>query len=101
MEKIENIQKNDMENVKKCLAKTKFELQSVEDKLQVIFTKGQIKKLKNGNKRQIWSEEDIAHSINLYAENSKMYRHLYRNQFPLPAVRTLQSWTQKFKSKNS
>lgn len=43
----------------------------------------------------MWSEADIAQSITWYSASAKTYRFLQRNDFPLPAIRTLQRWAQK------
>lgn len=68
---------------------------NLEDSLKRLFTKGQIKKLKNGDKRQNFTEEDIAQSITLYSASAKAYKLLRKKHFPLPSVRTLQRWSQK------
>lgn len=47
-------------------------------------------------RRQTWLVDDVAHCSTLYDVSPKMYRLLYRNKFPLPAV---QSWAQKMKKK--
>uniref|UniRef100_A0A034VU60 Transposable element P transposase n=1 Tax=Bactrocera dorsalis TaxID=27457 RepID=A0A034VU60_BACDO len=85
----------EISELKVKLAKSEFYYKNVEEKLKEIFTDGQIKKLKNGSKRQIWTQTDIANSITLYSASAKGYRLLRRSNFPLPAVRTLQSWAQK------
>ncbi|KAI8122775.1 Transposable element P transposase [Lucilia cuprina] len=53
---------------------------NLEDSLKRLFTKGQIKKLKNGDKRQNFTEADIAQSIKLYSASAKA---------------TLQRWSEK------
>ena len=60
-----------------------------------MFTKGQIKKLKNGDKKQNFTGADIAQSITLYSTSAKAYKLLSKKYFPLPSVRTLQRWSQK------
>lgn len=73
----------------------KFANKNLEKSLRGLFTTGQINKLKNGNKRQNFTEADIAQSITLYSTSSKAYRLLRKKHFPLPSVRTLQRWAQK------
>ncbi|XP_017475489.1 PREDICTED: uncharacterized protein LOC108365818 [Rhagoletis zephyria] len=80
----------DMESLQKSLLEVKMDLKNIEDKLAKIFTDGQISKMKKAMKRQTWTEEDIAQSITLYAASPKAYRLLYKQDFPLPGVRTLQ-----------
>ena len=81
--------------LEKEISSLSFELSNIEDKLRGIFTDGQIKKLKNGNKRLNWTQNDIASSITLFSASSKCYRLLRKKNFPLPAVRTLQHWAEK------
>lgn len=83
---------NDLET---RLTKANYELSNLEQKLLGIFTKGQIAKLKSGIKRTNWTEEDITQGITLYAASAKLYKLLYKQHFPLPAIRTLQAWAQK------
>lgn len=68
------------------------ECQNLEEKLKVIFTIGQINKMKSTKNVYHWNEEDIAKSVTLYASSGKTYKLLYDNGFPLPSVRTLQRW---------
>lgn len=82
-------------NLKDQLQKKEFEIKNIEERLRSIFTEGQINKLKNGARKQKWSENDIAHSITLYSASAKGYKLLKKNNFPLPAIRTLQDWAQK------
>lgn len=72
-----------------------FSNANLEKALSRIFTEGQIKKLKSGDKRQNFTEADIAQSITLYSTSAKAYRLLKNKHFPLPSVRTLQRWSQK------
>lgn len=81
--------------LKENLLKKQFECNNIEQKLQEIFTEGQINKLKNGLTKQKWTENDIAHSITLYSASAKGYKLLKKKNFPLPAIRTLQDWAQK------
>lgn len=70
--------------------KLSYEIANLKDQLE-----GQINKLKNGARKQKWSENDIAHSITLYSASAKGYKLFEKNNFPLPAIRTLQDWAQK------
>ncbi|XP_036318455.1 uncharacterized protein LOC118733236 [Rhagoletis pomonella] len=81
--------------LKRRLEKTAQECANMEEKLNGIFTSGQINKMKNADKRQYWDENDIAQSITLRAASAKAYKLLYRKGFPLPSIRTLQKWAQK------
>lgn len=75
----------------------KFSLSTtnLENALRHLFTEGQIKKLRNGDKRQNFNEADIAQSVTLYSTSAKAYRLLQRKKFPLPSIRTLQRWSRK------
>jgi len=83
------------------LKKSEHERTNIESQLLKIFSKGQIKKLKQGNKRMNWSEDDIARSITLYSASAKAYILLRKKMFPLPSVRTLQWWAKKNKIKKN
>lgn len=69
-------------------------VENYEEILSKVFTRGQIKKLKNSgsNKRVYWSAEDIASAISLRSVSPKAYRYLKANNFPLPAMSTLRKW---------
>lgn len=86
-ERVENLN-SDVQSL--CLT-----IENLEKALRCLFTQGQIKQLKAGNRRQNYKQEDIAQSITLYATSAKAYRFLKINNFPLPSVRTLQRWSQK------
>ena len=95
---LQNINKRNNAKIKSLelqLKKSKHEISNTEKKLMEIFSKGQIKKLKQGTKRLNWTEEDIARSITLYSASAKAYKLLKKKAFPLPAVRTLQCWAKK------
>ncbi|XP_054744170.1 uncharacterized protein LOC129248582 [Anastrepha obliqua] len=77
------------------LNRAEFEQKNLEQKLQTIFSPGQIKKIKRGNKKLHWSEEDISQSIRLYTTSPKAYLMLKEKNYPLPSVRTLQFWAKK------
>lgn len=66
------------------------------ENLKRIFTTGQIKKLTKGNKRVVWSEEDLSSAISLYAGGPKLYRYMYRKGYPFPAPSTLKNWSTQF-----
>lgn len=89
------VQEYKLDELQMKLKKVSYELENLERKLLAIFTKGQIAKLKSGVKRIRWTEEDVTQGITLYATSAKLYKLLYRKNFPLPAVRTLQTWAQK------
>ncbi|XP_067637812.1 THAP domain-containing protein 1-like [Eurosta solidaginis] len=78
-----------------CIKKSEFHRNNLEGKLLRIFTKGQVEKMKTGNKTKNWQEEDIAKSATLYSAIPRAYKLLRKKNFPLPAVRTLQWWSQK------
>jgi len=84
-----------MDALKTKLIKADHEISNLDEKLLGIFTSRQISKLKAGEKRLMWTEDDIAQSITLYSASAKLYKLLYRKKFPLPAIRTLQKWAQK------
>ena len=75
------------------LKRSEFYRINMEKRLEQIFTKNQVKKLKNGVKRLNWTDEDIAKSITIYSASPKTL--LRKKQFPLPITRTLNSWAQK------
>ena len=81
------------------LKKSEHERTNLESKLLQIFSTSQIKKLKQGTKRMVWTEDDIAKSITLYSASAKAYILLRKKMFPLPSVRTLQWWAKKNKIK--
>ncbi|XP_018800928.1 PREDICTED: golgin IMH1-like isoform X2 [Bactrocera latifrons] len=68
------------------------ECKNLEEKLNSIFTSGQINKMKSLKLNYQWDEEDIAKSLILYRSSGKTYKLLYDNGFPMPSVRTLQRW---------
>ncbi|KRG06693.1 uncharacterized protein LOC26527160 isoform X2 [Drosophila mojavensis] len=75
--------------------KVENDSKNMENSLKIIFTERQITKLKNKDRRQNWNTDDIARSIIFYSASPNGYRLLRRNNFPLPAIRTLQHWAQK------
>ena len=65
--------------------------------LEIIFTKGQIKKLLNPEMKRVrWCPEDIASAISLRSVSPKAYRYLRANGYPLPAMSTLRTWAATF-----
>ncbi|KAI8119446.1 Transposable element P transposase [Lucilia cuprina] len=86
---------NNLKSLEAKLLKANYELKNLEEKLLGIFTKRQIAKLKVGDKRIVWSKEDLSQSLVLYETSPKLYKLLYRKNFPLPSVRTLQVWRRK------
>ena len=52
-----------------------------------------------GLKRQLWTEKDITRSITLYSASAGAYKLLKKQNFPIPSVRTLQSWAEKLEIK--
>ncbi|XP_049314813.1 52 kDa repressor of the inhibitor of the protein kinase [Bactrocera dorsalis] len=95
LNKCKNEQLAEIKRLKISIITTEFPRNNLEQKLSCIFTNGQIEKLRDGNKRRNWKEEDIAMSITLYSTSPKAYKLLRRNNFPLPGVRTLQWWSKK------
>lgn len=77
--------------------KVKKEFVQLNVNLHKIFTKGQIRKVKNLNARIKWSVEDISSAVSLFAAGPRAYRHLYRKNHPLPAPSTLRKWASKIK----
>ncbi|XP_037819253.1 THAP domain-containing protein 3-like isoform X2 [Lucilia sericata] len=90
----ENYEHN-LKSLETKLTKTNYELKNLEEKLLGIFTKRQIEKLKVGDKRIVWSEEDLSQGLVLYETSPKLYKLLYSKHFPLPSVRTVQVWRKK------
>lgn len=70
--------------------KLQRECKNMERTLNTIFTTSQIEKIKTNDRRQNWTTEDIAKSASIYADCPKGYRMLRENNFPLPAIKTLQ-----------
>ncbi|XP_050336474.1 52 kDa repressor of the inhibitor of the protein kinase [Bactrocera neohumeralis] len=95
LNKCKNEQLEEIKRLKISIKTAEFHRNNLEQKLSSIFTNGQIEKLRDGNKRRNWKEEDIAMSITLYSTSPKAYKLLRRNNFPLPGVRTLQWWSKK------
>ena len=75
---------------KKC-----WEQQKIINSLHKIFTKGQLQKLENPEKRAKWAADDIAKAVTLHAAGPRAYRLLLKKKMPLPAVITLQKWCAK------
>jgi len=82
--KIKQVHKSNLHN-----EKLKYEVP-----LQKLFTQKQINFILKGAKKAIWTNKDIARGISLRYKNNT-YECLRNRGFPLPATRTLQSWTSK------
>jgi len=59
------------------------DMETLEDSLNGIFTKSQIRKLQSGGKRVCWNSDDISSAICLHAAGPRAYRHLLKKGFPL------------------
>ncbi|XP_033224948.1 uncharacterized protein LOC117177935 [Belonocnema kinseyi] len=69
------------------------EKEEIMQKLQIIFTPGQVKMLLYPKKRTKWNLEDIENAISLYENGPKTYEYLRDvMQFPLPGLTTLRRW---------
>lgn len=75
--------------------KNKRHCKNIDLHLRKIFTKGQIQKLKTGDRTQNYTADDMAKSFKLFTASRHMYRLLRKNKFPLPAISTLEQWAQK------
>lgn len=53
-----------------------------------ISTSGQMRKLKNPEKRIVWAEVDISNAIDIYAAGAKAYRNFTKKGYPLPSGST-------------
>ncbi|VEN49816.1 unnamed protein product [Callosobruchus maculatus] len=89
MEQVVMLQKEN-ENLKKLLLIERREKVKIEN----IFTKGQLHKLKSAKQIQ-WSMEDIASAVSLYAGGQRSYRLLRKRGYPLPPVSALRRWASK------
>lgn len=70
-------------------------LEENEKAIKKLFTNRQIQKLKNPNKRIMWSTEEITEAVALYSSGPRAYRLLLKKGYPFPAVATLKSWVKK------
>jgi hypothetical protein len=88
---LKNLQ-NELRAAKAQIATLKKQIVNLEEKFKVMFAEDQIHVLKYGNHRgKEWSDETIQKSLKLYmACGTKGYEELCRQNFPLPAIRTLQ-----------
>ncbi|XP_039970163.1 uncharacterized protein LOC120782075 [Bactrocera tryoni] len=77
LNKCKNGQLAEIKPIRISIRTAEFQRNNLEQKLSCIFTNGQIEKLRDGNKRRNWKEEDIAKSITLYSTSSKAYKLLY------------------------
>lgn len=72
--------------------------EKVNEILQPIFTRGQIKKLLHRKKTKIrWNSDDIASAIALKSVSPAGYRYLKKRSFPLPGLSTLRKRAAKIK----
>lgn len=86
---LNNVHSQSWETRKKLRCQVKsvnFCNKNLEETLGRIFTEGQVKKIKNGDKRQNWTQADIAQSITLYFTSAKAYKLLRKKKFPLYAI---------------
>ena len=65
--------------------------------LEKLFSPGQIRKLKEPNKRQRWPVEDISKEIVHYSAGPRAYRLLLKKGYPFPPASTLRFWVKKIK----
>ncbi|XP_037826138.1 uncharacterized protein LOC119614111 isoform X2 [Lucilia sericata] len=86
---------NTIKNLTRQVQSLSYANVNLENSLKRMFTEDQIKKLKNNDKRQNFTEEDIAQSMILYSTSARAYNLLIKRHFPLPSVRTLQRWSRK------
>lgn len=70
-------------------------LKAEKEAIEAIFTEGQIKKLKNPNKRISWTVDDISRAITIYSAGPRAYRLLRKKGYPFPAPSTLRDWCKK------
>ncbi|KAL1488778.1 hypothetical protein ABEB36_014576 [Hypothenemus hampei] len=86
-----------IDQLKLRIAEMEREKESDTEALNKIFTKTQIKKIKNRGQRTKWTIEDISKSIVIYSAGARAYRLLLKKGFPFPAVSTLRSWLKNIK----
>ncbi|XP_039954179.1 uncharacterized protein LOC120770648 [Bactrocera tryoni] len=71
LKRCKNEQSADIKRLRIFIKASEFHRNNLEQKLRCIFTNCQIEKLRDGNKRRNWKEEDIAKSITLYSTSPK------------------------------
>lgn len=73
------------------------EKENMKKSLNHIFTKGQLEKIFNKNKKlQRWTFEDISAAICLHFSGPRAYRYMYNKlKYPLPSISSLKRWSSK------
>ncbi|XP_029404249.1 uncharacterized protein LOC115065759 [Bactrocera dorsalis] len=71
LHKCKNEQLAEIKRLKISIKAAEFHRKNLEQTLSCIFTNGQIKKFRDGNKRRNWKEQGIAKSITLYSTSPK------------------------------